>query len=65
VRFQFERKAAVPMPEPGKGGTTRRKWQVWADRKARAVAGIVVMAGAVVTAAGDIGRVIEVIIRHL
>lgn len=53
------------MPEPGKGGTTRRKWQVWADRKARAVAGIVVMAGAVVTAAGDIGRVIEVIIRHL
>lgn len=53
------------MPDPGEGGSNRRKWQAWADRKVRTAAGIVVTAGAVLTAAADIAHVIEVISRHL
>lgn len=53
------------MPDQGEGGSIRKKWRAWANRKVRNAIGMTLAVAGAVTAAGDIAHAIEVIGRYL
>ncbi len=53
------------MPDQGEGGSTRKKWKVWANKKARTAICITVSTAAVMSAVGEIAHAVGVISRIL